>query len=159
MLIPIIERDHEISVLLTQRTDFLPHHAGQISFPGGKIEANDSTAQMTALRETKEETGLEDITLLSQLGTFCSYSGFEITTIVGLVNQPLQLQPNPNEVASLIEVPLSIIMDAQQYEQDEFHHDNQHRIFYRLNYQDNNIWGFTGTILYLFGQYLAQLTE
>lgn len=157
VLIPLIERDNGLSVLLTERAQHLPNHAGQISFPGGKIESYDKSPQMTALRETQEETGLEDITLLSNLGSYTSYSGFDITTLVGLVNRPFELSPNPQEVASLIEVPLDIVMTSDAFELDFVIKEERKRSFYKLDYENNNIWGFTGTMLYLFGQYLAQI--
>lgn len=150
VLVPIIERLDGFTILLTQRTAHLSDHAGQISFPGGRIEPDDPTPEHAALREAVEETGLSPhlVEIVGRLPFYVTGTGFEIVPVVGLVHPELTLLPDPFEVADIFEIPLSFVLD----------HDNHHRrsrltaaggtaSFYVLPFQDRNIWGATAGML------------
>jgi 8-oxo-dGTP pyrophosphatase MutT (NUDIX family) len=106
VLVPLVERDDGVYVLLTQRTTYLNGHAGQISFPGGSVEARDRHRQDTALRETEEEIGLARscVTVLGQLPEYEMQSGFRITPVVGWVQPPYSTRPDPLEVQDISQV-------------------------------------------------------
>ncbi|MEP7056698.1 MAG: CoA pyrophosphatase [Caldimonas sp.] len=116
VLVPLVRRD-EITVLLTQRTDHLTHHPGQISFPGGRAEPEDSGAAATALREAHEEIGLEaaQVEVLGAMPTYTTSTGFIVTPVVGLVHPDLELRVDPFEVAAVFEVPLAFLMDPANH--------------------------------------------
>jgi 8-oxo-dGTP pyrophosphatase MutT (NUDIX family) len=107
----------ELTVLLTQRTDHLNDHPGQISFPGGRVEADDADAVATALREAHEEIGLEafEVEVLGSLPTYTTGTGFIVTPVVGLVAARAVLRPDPVEVAEVFEVPLAWLMDPANH--------------------------------------------
>ena len=116
VLVPLVLRD-EITVLLTQRTDHLNDHPGQISFPGGRAEKSDANAVATALREAHEEIGLEaaEIEVLGSLPTYTTSTGFIVTPVVALVQPGAVLKLDPFEVAEVFEVPLSWLMDPAHH--------------------------------------------
>lgn len=156
VLIPLVLHDDHITVLLTQRTAHLHDHAGQISFPGGRVEASDSSPQHTALRETAEEIGLESqqIELLGTLPDYHTGSGFRVTPVVGLVTPPLVLQLDAFEVAETFEVPLHFLTDPQFHQQREIDFPPLgKRVFYAMPYRDPVlqheyfIWGATAGML------------
>ena len=111
VLVPLVMRGR-LSVLLTQRTSHLSAHAGQISFPGGRQEPHDRDAVATALRESEEEVGLsaERVEVLGTLHDYTTVTGFVVTPVVALVSTPLDLRPDPHEVAEIFEVPLDFLM-------------------------------------------------
>ena len=120
VLVPLVDHPpghpHGMTVLLTQRTAHLTAHAGQISFPGGRIEAHDPDPESAALRETEEEVGLprDRVSVIGRLDTYLTGTGFEITPVVGIVTPPFPLAIDPFEVAEAFEVPLSYILDPAQ---------------------------------------------
>ncbi|MGY9002834.1 MAG: NUDIX hydrolase, partial [Rhodospirillales bacterium] len=109
VLIPVVNREDELKVLFTRRAANLAQHAGQISFPGGHIEESDNEPIDAALRETEEEVGLprHHIDVIGQLENYISRTGFEITPIVGVIEPPFTVVPQPSEVAEVFEVPLT----------------------------------------------------
>ncbi len=111
VLVPLVDHPEGMGVILTQRTDHLNKHAGQISFPGGRIEETDVNAVDTALRETEEEIGLprEQIEIVGRLDDYVTGTGFVVAPIVGLIDPPYPLEPDPFEVADVFEVPLEWI--------------------------------------------------
>ena len=117
VLVPLVLRD-EMTVLLTQRTDHLNDHPGQISFPGGRAETSDADATATALREAHEEIGLEpfEIEVLGSLPTYTTSTGFIVTPVVGLVQPGAPLRPDPFEVAEVFEVPLAWLMNPAHHQ-------------------------------------------
>jgi 8-oxo-dGTP pyrophosphatase MutT (NUDIX family) len=150
VLIPIIDDIKEgLSILFTQRTEHLKHHAGQISFPGGRMELIDHTPIDTALRETMEEIGLtqQKVTLLGSLPAFTSFSGFWVTPIVGLVQPPLELVLDPFEVASVFTAPLNIVLNIPNFQQQIIEMRGKQRVSYSLEYKGHRIWGMTAAIL------------
>jgi 8-oxo-dGTP pyrophosphatase MutT (NUDIX family) len=136
-------------VLLTQRTDHLHDHAGQISFPGGRIEENDESPEAAALRETEEEVGLSHarIDLIGRLDTYIVRTGFEVTPAVGFVLPPFEIAPDPFEVAEVFEVPLSFIMDRANHQRRSREIHGAQRSFYVLQYEHRFIWGATAAML------------
>ena len=112
VLVPIVMRAPGLTVLLTQRTDHLYDHAGQVSFPGGRIEPGDRDAEAAALRETEEEIGLprRHVRLAGRLDTYVTRTGFEVTPMVGLVTPPFPIVPDNFEVAEVFEVPLGLFL-------------------------------------------------
>lgn len=149
VLVPLIDRPEGMNVLLTQRTAHLSAHAGQISFPGGRVEEEDSDAVATALRETEEEVGLsrDRVDVVGRLDTYVTGTGFEITPIVGFVTPPYILTIDPYEVAEAFEVPLSYVLDRRNHNRQERESAGRVRVFYVLPYQGRNIWGATAGML------------
>jgi len=157
VLVPLIDRAEGMSVLLTQRTAHLSAHAGQIAFPGGRVEPGDSDAVAAALRETEEEIGLlrERVTLVGRLDTYVTGTGFEITPVVGLVSTPFSLSVDPFEVADVFEVPLSFVLDPNNHRRTERIFEERRRVFFVLPYQGRNIWGATAGMLVNLAEVLA----
>lgn len=116
VLVPLVLRDN-ITVLLTERTAHLNDHPGQISFPGGRVQAGDADATATALRETEEEVGLaaSHIDVLGRLPEYTTGTGFIVTPVVALVRPDFSPQPDPFEVAEVFEVPLAFLMDPRNH--------------------------------------------
>ena len=157
VLVPLVDRAEGMSVLLTQRTAHLSAHAGQISFPGGRIEPEDPDAVAAALRETEEEIGLprEHVTLIGRLDTYVTGTGFEITPVVGIVAAPFALTIDPFEVAEVFEVPLSFVLDPGNHRRTEREFEERRRVFFVLPYQNRNIWGATAGMLVNLAEVLA----
>ena len=149
VLVPLIDRAGGMSVLLTQRTPHLSAHAGQISFPGGRVEAGDADATEAALRETEEEVGLtrDHVTVIGRLDTYITGTGFEITPVVGIVKVPFPLAIDPFEVSEVFEVPLSFILDPNNHRRMMRDFEERTRIFFVLPFENRNIWGATAGML------------
>jgi 8-oxo-dGTP pyrophosphatase MutT (NUDIX family) len=157
VLVPIVARPAGLTVLLTQRTDHLHHHAGQISFPGGRVESTDVSAVMTALRETEEEIGLdpERVELLGELAEYRTGTGFSVTPVVGLVHPPFDLRLDAFEVAEAFEVPLSFLLDPANHQWREMEYEGRMRRYYAMPYQGRFIWGATAGILVGMSRFVA----
>jgi len=152
VLVPIVLRPSP-TLLLTQRTAHLRDHAGQISFPGGRIEPEDAGALAAALRETEEEIGLASghVEVLGFLPDYRTSTGFCVTPVVAFVRPPFALQPDPFEVAEVFEVPLSFLLDPANHQQHELHWRGRLRRYHAMPYGDYFIWGATaGMIMSLF---------
>lgn len=149
VLVPLVERADGLTILLTQRTDHLRDHAGQISFPGGRIEASDASEEAAALREADEEIGLHPglVELVGRLDVYNTRTGFEVTPIVGLVDPVHTLKPDPFEVADVFEVPLTVVMDATNHERHSAQFRGKLRHYYVLSYENRYIWGATAGML------------
>lgn len=159
VLVPIVERNNGLTVLLTQRTDHLTAHAGQIAFPGGRAELEDASLEETALRETEEEVGLasDHIELVGHLDIYVTRTGFEVTPVVGIVTPPFAIKPDPFEVADVFEVPLSFIVDPMNHQKESRLHKGIERQFYVLPYENRYIWGATAGMLVNLSEVLRQI--
>ncbi|MDV7338419.1 CoA pyrophosphatase [Terasakiella sp. A23] len=149
VLVPIIKRDDELTVLFTKRTDHLSNHPGQISFPGGHTEEEDETAEHAALRETEEEVGLPAsyIQVIGQMNDYVTRTGFRVTPIVGLIDVPYPTEPDPHEVAEVFEVPLSFLLDTANHQKCSRIFQGVKRHFWAMPYHDYFIWGATAGML------------
>lgn len=149
VLFPIVLRDDGHTVLLTQRTAHLRDHAGQISFPGGRVEEQDLTPIETALRETEEEIGLsrERIEIVGFLPEYRTGTGFRVTPVVALVRPPFDLQPDPFEVAEIFEVPLAFLIDPANHQQHSLHYRGALRNYFAMPYGEYFIWGATAGMI------------
>ena len=149
VLIPIVDRVPEPTILFTQRTAHLKNHSGQISFPGGRAEARDASAERTALRETWEEVGLAAgrIELLGRLSDYHTRTGYRITPVVGIVQPPFELNPDRNEVAEVFEVPLAFLLDERNHQKHSREFEGEERFFFAIPFEDRYIWGATAGIL------------
>ena len=149
VLFPIVLREAGQTVLLTQRTAHLRDHAGQISFPGGRVEDVDLSPIHTALRETEEEIGLcrECIEILGFLPEYRTGTGFRVTPVVGLVKPPFELVLDPFEVAEAFEVPLSFLLDPANHKEHSLHYRGALRHFFAMPYGDYFIWGATAGMI------------
>ena len=148
VLVPLLDLEVP-EVVFTRRADHLPQHPGQVSFPGGAAEENDTSAVQTALREAHEEIGLppdvaQPIGFLDRMDTISDY---RVLPVVALVTPPVNWVPDEREVAEVFTVPLSIVLDAERYETRIFkQHGHEYPIF-TLNWQGYKIWGITAAVL------------
>ena len=158
VLVPVVMRPGGMTVLLTQRTPHLQAHAGQISFPGGRIEPEDADATMAALRETEEEIGLprERVEVIGRLDTYLTRTGFDVTPVVGLVTPPFELRLDPFEVADAFEVPLAFVLDPASRERRSRAFGGVERRFWALPFGDRFIWGATAGMLVNLAELLAE---
>ncbi len=149
VLFPIVQRAGGQTVLLTQRTAHLRDHAGQISFPGGRVETDDPSPVHTALRETEEEIGLarEHVEILGFLPEFYTGTGFRVTPVVALVIPPFELAPDPFEVAEVFEVPLAFLLDPANHQRHSMHYRGVLRHFFAMPYGEYFIWGATAGMI------------
>ena len=149
VLVGLAAYSDEVRVILTQRTADLRVHAGQIAFPGGRIEAGDGSPAAAALRETREEIGLlpETIEPIGYLEPFMTGTGFRITPVIAKVETPLHFKPNPGEVAEVFEVPLAFLMDSTNHCIRHRLFEGKERRFYAMPYGGRDIWGATASIL------------
>lgn len=157
VLVPIVLRGGALNLLLTQRTAHLSDHAGQISFPGGRVEKDDVHREETALRETEEEIGLPRarICVLGRLPNYDIPSGFRITPIVGWIDAPFDLKPDPFEVAEVFEAPLAHFLDPARYERREYRFNARHRHYIAIPFEGRYIWGATAGMLYSLARLVA----
>ena len=148
VLVPIVAHS-ELTVLLTQRTEHLPSHAGQVAFPGGKLEPNDSGSLAAALRETMEEIGLasSNIEPLGYLDGYLTGTGFHVVPVVALVQPDFSLTLDESEVADAFEVPLSFLMDSANHETHTREWRGTRRSYYAMPYGDRFIWGATAGMI------------
>lgn len=148
VLVPVVERS-ELTLLLTRRTDHLPAHAGQIAFPGGKIDDADESPVAAALREAEEEVGLAraHVEPLGFLDPYRTGTGFRIVPVVAMVRPDFTLSLNEGEVAEAFEVPLSFLMDPANYRLDTRIIAGRERRYYAIPYRDHYIWGATAGML------------
>jgi len=149
VLIPLIAHA-EPTIVLTVRTPHLSQHAGQISFPGGRMDPNDVDLQSCVLRETHEEIGVaaKHIEMVSDLGLWPSYSGYVVKPFIGIISPPVNYIPCSREVAEIFEVPLNVILEIGRYELVHKEAPIPHH-FYQLEYDGKVIWGLTAGLLRL----------
>lgn len=162
VLVPLVERPEGLTVLLTQRTDHLAHHPGQISFPGGRLEDEDGgDATIAALRETEEEIGLsrDRVTVLGRLDLYITGTGFGVTPVVGVIEPPFELAPDPFEVAEVFEVPLEFLLDSENHKLHRVVVEGRHRPFWSMTWEQRVIWGATAGILVNLSEVLARRAD
>jgi len=149
VLVPLVQRPEGLKVLLTRRTDHLRDHAGQISFPGGRVEPADASLAHAALREATEEVGLpaERVAVLGELAHYETVTGYRVTPIVGWVEPPFVLAPDPVEVADVFEVPLAFLLDPENQQRHFRMLGEVRRDFWAIPYGDRYIWGATAAML------------
>jgi len=149
VLVPLFRRHGDDHLLFTERTTHLPHHAGEIAFPGGGYNAEDIALVDTALRETEEELGIArgEVTVLGRLDDFYSVHGYHVVPYVGLIPAPDNLAHDPAEIAGTFEAPLEHFRDPDVHQvKDWLHRGELHRLdFYRFD--EYVIWGLTAAIL------------
>lgn len=149
VLIPVMERDDGLFVLLTQRSAELKHHAGQISFPGGRMEEYDQDIVHTALRETHEEVGIppEVITVIGYLPPMPTITGYAVTPVVGLVAEDIPLRIDRTEVEYAFEVPLAFLLDSRNERALEREYQGRRVPTVEFHFEGEQIWGATAHIL------------
>lgn len=149
VLVPIVAHPDQLTVLLTRRTAHLHDHAGQISFPGGRVDPCDENPVACALREAEEEVGLPRALpdVIGRLDTYQTRTGFEIVPVVGIVKPPFDLKPDPFEVAEVFEVPLDFVLDPANHRRDSRVYQGTERHFWAMPFGTYYIWGVTAGIL------------
>jgi 8-oxo-dGTP pyrophosphatase MutT (NUDIX family) len=159
VLIAITPQPQGLSVLFTRRTDHLYNHPGQISFPGGRIEATDASPIAAALRETEEEIGLRgnQIEVLGVLPDFGTSSGFRVTPVVGVASDGFEPRLDDFEVAELFSVPLHFLLQTTNYQRHRVERQDTVRHFYAVPYAGRFIWGVTAGILAMFAAFMAHM--
>lgn len=152
VLVPIVTRNEQLTLLLTQRASQLRNHAGQISFPGGRHEPSDGDLVNTALRESEEEIGLarRHVSIIGKLPDHLIVSGFRVTPVVGFVTPDFTLTLDPEEVAGTFEVPLNFILDPANHVKRIRDFQGHAVELTDMPYGDYNIWGATASMLMTF---------
>lgn len=150
VLVPVVDRGNEATVLLTKRTEALRSHSGQVAFPGGRVDPEDASVEDAALREAMEEIGLERrfVDIVGRLPNYVAGSGFRIVPVLSVVRPDFELVINPDEVESAFEVPLRFLMDPANHLRDSRIWNERERFFYRMPYEDWMIWGITAGIIH-----------
>jgi 8-oxo-dGTP pyrophosphatase MutT (NUDIX family) len=149
VLIPVVDREPEATVLLTQRTEKLRSHSGQVAFPGGRIDPTDASSEDAALRETSEEIGLPPaaIEVIGRMPDYVTGSGYRIAPVLGIVTPPFELVLNEHEVAAVFEVPLGFLMTGENHNRESRLWQERERFYYTMPYQGRFIWGVTAGII------------
>ena len=156
VLVPLMERDAGLSILLTQRAAHLKHHAGQVSFPGGSMESHDRDVEAAALRETHEEVGIEPerIDVIGYLRTMPTITGFAVTPVIGLVGEGPKPVVDRTEVEYAFEVPLAHILDERNDRLVDRVFENRKFSMIEFHYDGERIWGATAYMLIAFRKFL-----
>ena len=152
VLIPVRRHEAGLSVLLTQRSADLKHHAGQVSFPGGRMEESDADIEMTALRETREEIGIseEHVSIIGYLETMPTVTGYAVTPIVGFVDGSVPLEIDRTEVEYAFEVPLSFLTESANHRMVTREWQGLSFSMVEFHYEGQRIWGATAQMLLRF---------
>jgi 8-oxo-dGTP pyrophosphatase MutT (NUDIX family) len=157
VLVPIVARAGELTMLFTRRTAHLRNHSGQIAFPGGGAEPGDASAEATALREAHEEIGLEParVEVLGRLSDYHTRTDYRVTPVVGLVAPPVELRLDAHEVEEAFEVPLAFLLDPANHLRHQREFQGRTVPFYAIPYRDYYIWGATAGMLINLYRFLA----
>ena len=157
VLLGVVDRPSAPSVLMTRRHDGLRHHAGQVSLPGGRIEADDRDPAAAALREASEEVGLDPVqaTVLGYLDPLLTITGFRVVPVLAMIDAEFTPVPDPAEVADVFEVPLALLLDPDRLERIELQFGGRPRSVLQYRYPPQRIWGVTASILFNLRERLA----
>jgi 8-oxo-dGTP pyrophosphatase MutT (NUDIX family) len=149
VLVGLIDRGDDYGVLLTLRPEGMPSHAGQVAFPGGRIDPVDATPLAAALREASEEVGVDPATVrvLGQGDTYLTGSGFAISPFIGVLPPGFLPQPHPREVADVFETPLSFLMNPANHQRHERDYRGVLRAYYAMPHNGRYIWGATAGMI------------
>jgi 8-oxo-dGTP pyrophosphatase MutT (NUDIX family) len=149
VLIPVVDRGAEATVLLTQRAEKLRSHSGQVAFPGGRIDPTDASPQDAALRETFEEIGVpaSAIEVIGRMPDYVTGSGYRIVPVLGIVTPPFELSINEHEVDAVFEVPLGFLMTVANHNRESRVWQGRERFYYTMPYGERFIWGVTAGII------------
>ena len=149
VLVPLFKKGEDCHLLFTKRSEEVKYHKGEISFPGGVVDEDDSELISTALREAFEEIGLKesDVQIIGLLDDIVTITKFIVTPIVGLFPYPYPFKVSVAEIAELIEVPLSFLLDENCFSEREIPRGGREEVIYNYQYGDHNIWGATARIL------------
>jgi 8-oxo-dGTP pyrophosphatase MutT (NUDIX family) len=149
VLVPLFNKEGNCHLLFTKRSEEVKYHKGEISFPGGAVDEEDSELVNTALREASEEIGLKenDVQIIGVLDDIVTVTEFIVTPFVGLFHYPYPFRTSPVEIAELIEVPLSVLLDEESFSEREVIRMGRKELVYAYQYGDNIIWGATARIL------------
>ena len=158
VLVPIVPRDAGLTVIFTQRAAHLKDHSGQISFPGGRAAPSDASPEATALREAREEIGLDAarVEILGRLSDYHTRTGYIITPVVGVLAPPFELRPDAGEVEEIFEVPLAFLLDPANHQRQSREWQGELRWFFAMPYQGRYIWGATAGMLVNLSRYLSE---
>jgi 8-oxo-dGTP pyrophosphatase MutT (NUDIX family) len=151
VLIPFVEREGGLTIILTKRHENLRSHSGQVAFPGGKIDPEDASPEAAALREANEEIALDPAMaeIIGRLPDYHSGSGYRIAPVLALISPQAVLTANPQEVDYVFEVPLAFLMDPVNHKRGSRMFQGAERHYLEMPYGDHYIWGVTAGILHL----------
>ena len=148
VLVAVVDR-REPGVILTVRTDLLRRHAGQVAFPGGRIDPADDGPVAAALREAEEEIGLprRAVEVIGTADPYRTITGFEVTPVIGVIAPDLPLRPHPGEVAAIFEAPLHHILRPEHQIVRTVEWQGRERSYYEIEWQGHRIWGATAAMI------------
>ncbi|MET3827373.1 8-oxo-dGTP pyrophosphatase MutT (NUDIX family) [Sphingomonas sp. PvP055] len=148
VLVPVTDRAAP-GVILTRRTDTMTRHAGQVAFPGGRIDPGDADPVAAALREAEEEIALPRaaVRIVGEADRYRTITGFEVTPVIGVVPPDLVLTPNPAEVAAVFEVPLDFLLDSGNHIETSVEWQGRNRHYYEILWGEHRIWGATAAMI------------
>ena len=158
VLVPIIERASEMTLLLTKRSTELKHHAGQVSFPGGRMEEHDANVEAAALRETFEEVGIasHQISVIGYLDTMPTITGYAVSPVVGMVSASAELTIDKTEVEYAFEVPLSFLLNPHNDVRTEWAAGGRKVPMLEFHWDGERIWGATAFMILSLRKYLLK---
>jgi 8-oxo-dGTP pyrophosphatase MutT (NUDIX family) len=156
VLVPVVMRP-EPSLLLTKRTSHLKKHAGQVSFPGGRIDPEDAGAEAAALREAWEEIALvaNEVEIVGRMDDYVTGTGYRITPVIGMIRADLSFRPSPHEVEEVFEFPFSVLLDPEAPRRQKQHVRGRWREYWVWPHPDHFIWGATAAIMHHLAMKLA----